>query len=167
MEQLISDLLLNTIYPIGTIMVRYDQIDPKTLPGLSSTKWSLIDTGDYVKTTNSITEVGKTGGSKETGKTVLDESQIPCHDHSISLETSENGSHTHPVYRYGACGEYSRGAFMSIVETKDERYHSETRGAGTHKHIIEGYTHATGDDEGHSHTINPRYIKLAFWKRTN
>jgi len=35
----ITQSLLNSIYPVGSVMLRYDNINPNTIPGLINTKW--------------------------------------------------------------------------------------------------------------------------------
>jgi hypothetical protein len=72
--------LIDIIYPVGSIIWRYDTIDPKMLPGFQRTFWVQI-TGYFLRPANSV---GVISGGTETTPTVLTIDQIPSHNHQVS-----------------------------------------------------------------------------------
>ena len=172
-----SASIMRMVYPIGSVMIRYDTINPNTLTGLTGTAWSQISSGSYVKT--AITSIGSTGGNlftgagntgstsgsteaANTGSTKITISQMPSHTHQAASYQREVGysGNTNNQYFTNGTQKEGGGDWSGPVETgaKGED--------GGHDHTIPPLTFSN-----HAHTIpalsiNPTYIQLAFWRRT-
>lgn len=92
----------NLFYPVGSIMIRQDTINPATIFGGT---WEEVKEG-ALRVTHSSGDVGKTYGSDTTQLTV---SQLPAHDHPFTQPTIQG--------KYGAIGAAGNTLF-SFWETQ-------------------------------------------------
>jgi len=145
----ISETLLTSVYPVGSIMVRYDNIKPSSLPGLTNTTWQIIDTGGYVRTASAAGDGGKTGGSYRSGSSTSS---------SVSVRGSTYSSST---------GSASVG-YSTVRSYQDVGSQKYLTGLSSHSHSIPSLSVTTNS---HSHTIpsiniEPTYVRMVFWRRT-
>jgi hypothetical protein len=162
-SNMIDARVKTSIYPVGSVMIRHDSINPNTLPGLSGTTWEQLSSGKHLITG---TSAGKTGGDSNTGLHVLTAAQIPGHTHSFSATTSNTGAHTHKLgYRLG--GNYS-GHWVVDPGTISNWYDGGVGSSGSHSHTISGTTGTNNSSTatGHTHTINPPFVTIVAWRRT-
>ena len=112
--------------------------------------------------------ITSTGGSLTSGSTSLSESQIPNHRHSVSITTSSGGEHTHTLRRrngdFGLGGK--RNWFVDPGTWGAGDGSTGMHAAGYHSHSVSGYTGYIGSGSGHSHSVEPSFVRLAFWRRT-
>jgi hypothetical protein len=138
--------IVDFLYPIGSVMIRYDTVNPHTLPGFQNSVWRQLSAGRYIKTATS--SIGSTGGSLVTGNTTLTTTQIPSHNHSMRLDVNNTaelaGWAANSVSKYGATDR--SGGYRQAT--------GESCSIGN-----------TGGGGAHNHTIDPTYIQLAFWRR--
>jgi hypothetical protein len=180
-----SEMLLKSIYPVGSVMIRYDTINPSTLLGLTGTKWERIASDKYIK---SGTEAGSLGGSTISGATTLTANQVPNHNHTWSGTTSTIGAHQHEIRNQDRIGTGKKTWLAGLgCTTQDAAYRSgvgmhwwnanyDTIGqimefvaqnGGSHSHSVSGITSSFGTSGEHTHpNITPPYITLVFWRRT-
>ena len=157
-DNTIKDLSFNTIYPVGSIYMSVNNVDPSKLFGGTWEAWGSgrvpvgVDASDM-----DFSTVEKTGG-KKTVKLSIDE--MPSHNHQ-STETklinvgAEDAGGT--IIRTLAGVAYNAGA-------KTEKYLLGT------KKIADGVTAEYGvpsEGGGSSHNNLQPYITCYMWKRTN
>ena len=190
-------MLVDMLFPIGSVMVRYDDKNPKNLQGFIGTDWEIISTDKYVKTS---TTGGTTGGSNNSGATTLALSQIPSHSHGFTHQFGSSGSHTHNISgTTGTAGSHNHsvsrpGYYTTRVGLGTERqlmsryrisgdspsdgdiwigyagdhshsFSGSSGSAGSHTHTLTGTIGNVGGGGSHSHSINPPYVTLVFWRR--
>ena len=146
-----SSTSFDTIYPIGSVIFRIDNVDPSTLfPG---TKWSRLEANRYIRV-SSTTNVGSTGGSSTSGATALTYLQMPRHSHvtwdGSSQESDPAMSFNRFVHHLGGSSEFNRGTQLSGSQV-----------AG--KYLLQ--TGSAGGGGSHDHSITPPYLNLSCWKR--
>lgn len=118
--------LLDRLYPIGAIIIRYDDSDPSEFLGVGT--WEIVDDG-YCLMSGDSDDVGTMG---EATAITLTTSNLPSHNHNISVDSA--GSHTHTITVD------SSGAHTHTVTI-------ESAGEHTHEATIEyAYTGTTGSD---------------------
>lgn len=84
--------VVDIIYPIGSIMIRYDQRKPTELPGFEHTEWEQFE-GDYVLSSTKV-KPNTTGGLGWITEAIkLTTGMLPKHKHEAS--TAEAGVHKH------------------------------------------------------------------------
>jgi microcystin-dependent protein len=163
----------STIFPIGFIMVRYDNIEPSTLSGLEGTTWILINSGNYIRTTTSETEKpGLTGGSLNSGekgsRTVADiveyitvktvsnstgnasTTTTSNTSGSTTLTTSQIPSHTHDFRTCVNSGADLVGWAANKVYCYGASDRTQTWSGRTNESCS---IYPTGGSEGHTHSI--------------
>lgn len=166
---------VDAYWPVGAIYLSVNNTSPASLFGGS---WTALTGGYYLKTITSGTG-GGTGGDLNTSSVTLTAAQSGLRDHGHGVSSaSYTGANFY--IRHGSSegtDSVAAGAYTWI----DERTGS-TWGNGfstaTYSHPIDrvnigggvsvsisnsGSANAT---EGHSHTINPSYIQIYAWKRT-
>jgi microcystin-dependent protein len=96
---------------------------------------------------------GKTGGAKER---VLTINNIPAHIHAVSIETSENGAHTHTI----KAGNGSAGGGSDKGDNDGDS--SYINPAGAHTHTVDGNTAQAGLVNPEALDNRPPYYTLCF-----
>ena len=95
-----DDLTIDTIYPVGSIYMSVNNVNPSTLFGGT---WEQIkDT--FLLSAGDTYAAGSTGGEAEH---VLTVDEMPSHDHAMSLATTDASSANYA--RMGYQGETRRG----------------------------------------------------------
>lgn len=179
LEDYVSNQILNKAYPIGSIYITLVNTNPSEIIG---GEWRRVAEGRClvgVSAERNIT-LRKTGGSITT---ILNESNIPAHDHSINISgnTSEVGDHTHTARDTTSyvkmTEEYSNGYHMYTRSYDDDRYsskhkyyhndttHNDTNGAGGHSHsvTVSGKTGRVGS--GAPLNVENPYLGVYMWER--
>ena len=172
----------NEAFPIGGVFLSVVSTNPSTLLGYGT--WSQIAQGKMLVGLDSsdtdFDTAEETGGSKTH---TLSESEIPSHNHSISLTSgagtahnhtatvSTDGSHTHTYsgFNAGSGGVAATGSAITKEDddTSEDGSHTHTVTIGnesSHTHSISGNTGNKGD--GNSHSILNPYFVVYIWKRT-
>lgn len=154
--------LLDIIYPVGSIYMSVRSTNPGTLFGGTWTAWGTGRVPIGINTSDtSFNTVEKTGGSKTHAIT---SNEMPSHNHSVSLTTSSNGVHTHPVGYYSptfGAGSYPVNT-TSTAGFNEKTYN--TNSAGAHTHTVSGNTGSKGS--GTAMSLLQPYITCYMWKRT-
>ena len=157
-EQSIIDL----IYPIGSIYISTNSINPSTIFGGS---WEQIK-DKFLLGAGDTYSVGNIGGESSH---VLTTSEMPSHTHTWSQSNCTNpGNHTHVVGadKDGGAGSNRYTVHISNNNTASgQQYSPASGGAGGHTHIISGSNSNTGS--GSAHNNMPPYLVVSIWRRTN
>lgn len=177
------ETLVDLIYPIGSIYMSTNNVNPGTLFGGMWERWAQGRTIFGVDSNKDGYNASvKTGGSYTR---TLSVSNIPSHTHTGTIE--ENGTHYHGLYieysgdhthtspGYSYRTQYNPQAPNSITTSRpvSDQYNYETGSAGSHNH--NGSTTYAG---AHDHTliinntgsgtafdIVPPYITCYIWRR--
>lgn len=184
--------LLNLVYPVGSIYMAVNNVNPSTFIGGTWEAWGSGKVPVGVDTTDSDFETAeKTGGSKE----------LQEHSHTFTPEgtlSNQDTSHTHTV-NGGSCNTGSTASKMTLrqykvngTETSTYKYltNSGSDSANisltglSHSHTIPDHTHTVGNQSAsHKHTFTGTqgttsnagtgnsgnlqpYITCYMWKRT-
>ena len=162
--------ICNLIYPVGSIYLSVNQVDPAALFGGS---WDRIQdrfllgsgqdcpngtTGGAPSVTSGEPSNNLTGAAVgNTGSTALTVEQIPSHNHRSRGSTFiEGGSGAGSV------------AAMNFAAGNYKRYHYETTletgGGQGHTHTLNAHTHTLN---AHTHNVStmPPYLAVSIWKR--
>lgn len=144
----ISSTDLASIYPIGSIYMNVNNIDPSSLFG---GVWEQIK-DCFLLACGDTYANGSTGGEANHKLTV---SEMPAHTHTIS----SSGTHKHDI-RYKAVGRQDGGYWtplaVSALETTTTAF---TKISGSHTH-----TPANTGGSG-AHNNMPPYLAVNVWKR--
>lgn len=116
--------IVNVIYPIGSIIMRYDNINPNTYLGVGS--WEMIQSDRYIRTSNSG---GDTGGSNTVNIGV---NNLPQHSHTAE----DSGKHNHAVSVLNAGGHTHT---ITVEEAGAHTHPASSESAGAHNHYLKGY----------------------------
>lgn len=170
----------NDIYPVGSIYMSVNNVNPTTLFGGT---WEKIAGGRCLIGADSSYALGTTGG-EETH--LLKTTELPAHNHSISQSLS--GEHKHnrgtmeisgaiKLWKYFAAdGAFYINGGWGYAETKNggedgtaraefkasRTWTGETSAAGGHVHVCS--IGNTGGDKAHNN-MQP-YLVVNIWKRT-
>lgn len=117
--------IVNMLYPVGSVIIRYDTLDPGDYLNVGT--WSLIQAGKYLLTTNG--EAGETGGDNSVS---LEVKNIPAHSHTLQA----NGTHTHTVTINNAGSHTHTG---SVAQAGAHQHTASTSEGGTHNHNMKGW----------------------------
>lgn len=184
--------ILNLVYPVGSIYMAVNNVNPSTLFGGTWEAWGSGKVPVGVDTTDSDFETAeKTGGSKE----------LQEHSHTFTPKgtlSNQDTSHTHTV-NGGSCTTGSTASKMTLrqyrvngTETSTYRYltNSGSDSANisltglSHSHTVPDHTHTVGNQSAsHKHTFTGTqgttsntgtgnsgnlqpYITCYMWKRT-
>lgn len=89
----------------------------------------------------------------------LTEANLPAHTHGAgSLQTSDNGNHSHPVRRGSSTGNNANTVAQGNAGTGTDN--PDTQNAGTHSHNVTGNTGSTGS--GSEFSILDPYLVVNF-----
>ena len=161
-------VILDMLYPVGSIYMSDSTGTGGLCPiavGLGGTWVQLKDR--FLLGAGDNYTAGNTGGSDT--KT-LSVANLPSHNHSINLNTSETGAHTHTVsddtthlqgVKRRTTDENSNGSRFADYSDFQTR---TTTTDGNHLHNVSGDTDSTGD--GTAFDIMPPYLVVYMWKRT-
>lgn len=174
--------ILDVVYPIGSIYMSVNSTSPSTLFGGT---WEKLE-NRFLLGAGSSYSLGATGG--EASHTLI-AGEIPSHNHTVSLTTSSNGSHTHtrgsmnitggPIWTLdngdptgafylGSGANYGAGsrntATLLVNFDASRSWEGETSSNGTHTHTVSGVTNNTGNSQAHNNM--PPYLVVNIWKRT-
>lgn len=151
--------IINTIYPVGSIYMSVNEVEPTALFGGTWEKLKdkfLLGSGDEYS-------LNSTGGEKEHLLTI---NEMPSHSHSVSGNTQNAGTHKHNVS--GGANVQSSGGSEGL-ESYGSRYKTfrtigdAAMSGGSHNHSISLTSATTGN--GSSHNNMPPYITVNIWKR--
>lgn len=132
----LSSLILEAVYPVGSIYISVNSTSPQTLFGGT---WKAIQ-GKFLLGSSSAHKAGSTGGEET---------------HTLTM--GEMPEHTHPMYSGNAGGDSEwtpdEGAYLvdSVTQTKTTRW------------ARLGMDYAGG---GNAHNNMPPYLAVYMWKRT-
>ncbi len=149
-REMIDQTVLERIYPVGTIITRYDATDPSEVIG---GEWERFAEGRMVLGVGgSFSQAGATGGNQSV---TLTERQLPSHSHTGT--TNAGGEHTHTVRYLGTTSGSatgwigSTGSLGSLASSAD----------GEHQHAF------TTDKTGGGEKIDtmPPYVTAYLWRR--
>lgn len=169
-EVFTKEEIFNVIYPVGSIYMSVNDVNPETLFGGS---WQKIE-GRFMLASGSGYNLGGTGGSAN--------ASIPSHTHSVSGTVANNGNHTHSVsgttakngkhnHRYLAVGtgDWEAEYYRAMVYQKDS-------GVGRRQFATSSdsgyYTWSSAKDDSYSiynsdHTTNDAYHNHTFSANTS
>lgn len=154
--------IVDFVYPVGSIYMSVNNIDPKTLFGGTWVQLKdrfLLGVGDTY--TN-----GATGGA---ATVTLTTAQMPSHTHTFtgsSATTNKTGDHSHSVGR-DFDGAYGSSVYtVHSSGTSGAGGTSPTNSTGAHEHTVtaKGSNSETGGGEAHNNM--PPYLAVYMWKRT-
>lgn len=151
-RKMIDDAILERIYPVGSIITRYDDGDPSEIIGGT---WERYAEGRMVLGVGGdFNEVGSTGGNKSI---TLTEQQLPSHRHSGTTEST--GGQDISLRGYGATlGSGNLGWRFGSGGSS-----SATGIASLPSHSHSFTTNSTGS--GASINIMPPYVTAYLWRR--
>lgn len=135
-----------SMFPVGTVLIRYDHTSPASLYGGT---WSRIE-GRFLFATGASGTIGETGGS---ATHTLTTAQMPSHAHVL---------HGH-TWNWGA--QSGSGTKLGVADTGNVYQGAPFASNGLA--TIQGTYNATmATGSGGSHNNNPAFIKVAVWRRT-
>lgn len=144
----IAQELLDIIYPVGSIYLTINDINPQTLFGGT---WEKISGGYIYGASSSLEQTSFHGRGAQSTKLTVD--QIPKHGHWIlALNKNPNG------YNYSSHMDYDSPGSKCVIDFSTT-YNPDTRGWGNSVGI-----QMTGGNQGHTHDIAT--IDVFMWKRT-
>ena len=134
----ITKEVVDVLFPVGSVMIRYDEQDPNNFKGFEHTKWKRFQS-NYVITSTSTEPIVKTGSWISKTFQLLTE-HIPSHTHTATTKESQNHKHTGEAVK------------LSTKESTQESGIDETTLNGAIvQHAHSGKTNNDGD---HSHTYD-------------
>jgi hypothetical protein len=160
-------------WPVGSVHLRYDSIDPGTIFGGT---WTLFAKGRTIigvdSTDPDFDTLGETGGAKTHA---IDQGMVPPHTHDAgpNLVMNTVADHTHgagsyTVPRKSAAGGVAGAATGNSTSNGDINVVGTSGAAGGHGHNITGNT-GNGSQNGLGQTPLPTmdpYIVTYIWRRT-
>ena len=173
--------LFDAVYPVGSIYLSVNDVNPGTLFGGTWEAYGAADT--YLRLGGC--------GSGGSNSVKLAANQIPTittgnqsanHTHSgTSLSAVNNGAHTHEIQQWDnvklRLGNYTSGgggSFYGLTPAPNGIADLKAGSAGTHGHSITGNTGNNSANHTHTYTNNsqqnvsvePKYVQTYAWKRT-
>lgn len=160
-DKKISDLL-NMFYPVGSIYETMDSsFDPNKKWGGT---WERIKGRTLVgvdENDDDFKTVNKVGGEKTHR---LSASEMPSHNHSISVTEGSAGGHKHTTELYHRDNAYAGSGNLDAYHwSKGTKYNVSTSENGSHTHKINATIGTTGS--GLSHNNLQPYVTCFIWKR--
>ena len=171
---------LGQVYPVGSIYMSVNSVNPSTLFGGS---WERIK-DKFLLSAGDNYSAGDTGGSADatlvahTHTVSGNTSQVSNHNHNVSGTTALGGSHRHGIQSggYSASGAVTTTAFYRGSKAlSDDIHYSEYHNGHTHTFNV-----TSGNAGAHSHTVTgtaesagtsatganmPPYLTVYVWKR--
>ena len=130
------------LFPVNSVYITYVNTNPSTLLGFGT--WTLLS-GGYLRNNAS----SASGGSLTSGSTTLTINQIPSHNHG--------GSTGNGLNVVTAAKQVTEGLNLATVP-----FFGATDQGLLHSHSIS----SQGGGQGHTHSIEPTYIRIYAWRRT-
>lgn len=164
--------LLELIYPVGSIYMSTNNVDPSTFIG---GRWTRIEDRFLLASGEAFTagtEDGNATHTHTTGDHVLSVSELPTHKHSVTIINSGNHKHSSLAggIKYGS--NYCAAGSRSGVGANSAATNNISTGeAGTHSHTAT--IGNTGDNQAHNHgdtgvaSNMPPFLAVNVWKRTS
>lgn len=158
-----QDVMRDFIYPVGSIYMSVNNVDPANLFGGS---WEQIK-DKFLLASGDIYSNGTIGGESSH---VLSASELPKHSHGIpalSGATNGAGAHSHSVNGTSANNGGS-GVLCETWANKSNDRNGSTSGVGNHTHTVTtnaSTTNETGNNDAHNNM--PPYLTINIWKRIN
>lgn len=151
-RKLLSDIL----YPIGSIYMSVNEIDPTNLFGGT---WEQIKDA-FLLACGDNHPSGSVGGEEAV---TLDVSMIPPHKHNVL--TSSSGAHSHSTQGRTSSGSTTPAIFESFTGTGGTRTVNVPRSGtnGAHNHTI----NESSVGGGLPHNNMPPYLAVYVWKRVS
>lgn len=157
--------IINFIYPVGSVIVRADTVDPSTY--LPNTTWVQTARGRAVVGEGVAGGATRALGDKFGSNAVtLGTIHLPAHTHSSgTLTTSSAGQHDHQL-SYDTI-DREAGDFPTVQQLRSETsgdIDRTTTEEGAHTHSISGNTGSTGQGDAHENTQPSQVFYV--WQRT-
>lgn len=149
--------LVDLIYPVGSIYMSVNAVNPSTLFGGTWEQLKdrfLLGAGDTYSN-------GATGGEATHTLTV---DEMPAHTHEVTGETNTTGAHVHSYNGWYSYGAGSSGGSVANARLSDSARTDPFNSAGDHKHTVTGTASSTGGGKAHNNL--PPYLVVNIWKRT-
>ena len=157
--------LYNLIYPIGSIYLSVNSVDPSTLFGGT---WEKIK-DKFLLSDGDTYSIGSTGG-EATHTLTIDE--MPSHNHSAISDS--NGDHNHSLVSITGYDDHNfiNGTGEFLIQNSDTTMgwssavntslkYGSTGNAGSHSHSLT--VNSTGGSQPHNNM--PPYLTINVWKR--
>ena len=167
----ISTLIKEIVYPVGSIYISVNDVNPSTLFG--GTWVQLTDTFLYAtSTTANNGTTAPTGQGEATHTLTVDE--MPSHTHIQDSHThgmAHTHSHDHVAVGYRNSRASSGSAITTIVgrdnANRSGTYSTDTDATASSKSTTDGKV-ATNQNTGggQAHNNMPPYMRVFMWKRT-
>lgn len=182
----LSQEILNVIYPVGSVYLTINDVNPQTLFGGTWVKCSggfiYGSTGTGTSGTNgngSGTSVSSSG-SGNTGSTKLSVSQMPSHNHSITIDSKSLTGDLNSIYGSSGVSPLRDNCRVSGVFSRNSTTtintpgYTAVKGYGLHINVSHNHSASsgnTGSGSGHTHTVSNHshtipYFSCYIWKRT-
>lgn len=134
------------IFPVGSIVIRYDHISPASIYGGT---WARISS-TFLYATGSTGNIGATGGSSTH---TLTTAQMPSHNHGLPAHTWGWGAQSGSGTKLGVSG----------VENVYQGGPNTSNSLATIQNVY-NITNSTGS--GSAHNNNPYFTNVSVWRRT-
>ena len=183
----ILNLVLDSVYPVGSVYISVNSTSPATLFGGT---WVQIQ-DKFLLCAGSTYTAGSTGGNSSatsggpsnntSGSTTLAVSQIPAHTHGSKTLTGQarfrdtaSGNHdlilsSSGIVSHSHATEWSGTHDKQSITSASNNYYNDLIVTATHEHT------SVGGGTGHTHTLSshthttvtmPPYLAVYVWKRT-
>lgn len=153
-ESISPAVLLNAVYPIGSIYMSINETNPSTIFG---GQWEQIKDKFLLSCGDTYTN-GATGGEATHRLTT---SEMPSHNHSAGTNTA--GGHRHTFKGWWTTKGDGSTTYACVARTtqNDAAEYGSFSTAGDHSHTVT--INNTGD--GQAHNNMPPYMAVYMWKR--
>lgn len=159
--------LLDLIYPVGSIYMNVNNIDPAIIFG---GKWNRIE--DKFLLGSGSKNIGATGG-EETH--TLSIGETPSHAHNFTATTNTatlsgsildmaSQSKSIDIDAFGCFSPFQSGTSRAYGTSVDGSAYDSVSFNGNHNHSVGGTTSASGQNQAHNNM--PPYLVVNVWKRT-
>lgn len=150
-----ASFFINAIYPVGSIYMSVNNVDPSILFGGG---WEQIS-GKFLLAASDEYEVGSEGGESSHSLTVQ---EMPTHSHIAT--TGSGGTHTHTIGTARNSKTFSGNVYSVHPDaTGAETFNGTTSQDGSHEHTVR--VENTGN--GLAHNNMPPYLTVNMWKRVS
>lgn len=144
--------ICDLIYPVGSIYLAYNHINPSTLFGGT---WERIEEA-FLWACGAGGIIGATGGEKRTALTV---DEIPNHEHWVRQWGNTSRAYTQDYYTEGG----SEDPYSSIIRADMSSGYAKSS-VSWGGQLVAG--EVISDDHNQPHNNMPPYIQVSMWRRT-